>query len=73
MTSRFFLKFMNEALELYENEDEGVSITGYTYAVASALPETFLLRDPGCWGWATWKRGWRVFKEDGRSTSQCSF
>jgi len=67
LTSRFFLKFMNEALELYENEEKVVSITGYTYAVTSALPETFLLRDPGCWGWATWKRGWRVFNEDGRA------
>jgi hypothetical protein len=67
LTSRFFLKFMNEALELYENEEEVISITGYTYTVRSALPETFFLSDPGCWGWATWNRGWRVFKEDGRA------
>lgn len=67
LTSRFFLKFMNEALELYENEEKVVSITGYTYAVTSALPETFLLHDPGCWGWATWNRGWRVFNEDGQA------
>jgi hypothetical protein len=67
VTSRFFLKFMNEALELYADEESVVSITGYTYPVASPLPETFLLRDPGCWGWATWKRGWNVFQKDGRS------
>ncbi len=67
LTSRFFLKFMNEALELYEKEEKVVNITGYTYPVKYPLPETFLLRDPGCWGWATWKRGWRVFKEDGRA------
>jgi hypothetical protein len=35
------------------------------YPVDAALPETFFLRDPGCWGWGTWKRGWDQFDADG--------
>jgi hypothetical protein len=32
----------------------------------AVLPETFFLRYTGCWGWATWKRGWDLFEQDGR-------
>jgi len=29
------------------------------------LPETFFLRGADCWGWATWRKYWRLFEEDG--------
>lgn len=64
--SPFFLKYMNDALELYENDDRVISIHGYIYPVATSLPETFFLRGADCWGWATWKRGWDLFEADGR-------
>jgi hypothetical protein len=64
ITSPFFLQFMNEALDFYENEERVASIHAYTFNVAN-LPTTFFLRDPGCWGWATWARGWRLFEYDG--------
>lgn len=65
ITTPYFLKYMNDALNCYENEERVVSIHGYMFPVAEKLPETFFLRDPGCWGWATWKRGWDLFEPDG--------
>lgn len=66
ITSPHFLRYMNEALDLYEGDDEVISIHGYVYPVGQRLPETFFLRGADCWGWATWKRGWALFEPDGR-------
>lgn len=64
--SPFFLKYMNEALDYYEEEKTVISIHGYVYPVAGKLPETFFLKGADCWGWATWKRGWELFDPDGK-------
>lgn len=65
VTSPYFLRFMNEALEMYENEERVASIHGYIYPI-EGLPETFFIRGADCWGWATWKRGWSIFESDGK-------
>ncbi len=65
VTSKYFLKFMNDALTMYEKNEEVVCITGYIYPVKKELPETFFLKGADCWGWATWKRGWDLFEQDG--------
>ncbi|MCC7454410.1 MAG: methyltransferase, TIGR04325 family [Crocinitomix sp.] len=65
ISSPYFLRFMNEALEFYADEEKVASIHGYIYPVKSQLPETFFLRGADCWGWATWKRGWNLFETDG--------
>ena len=56
---------MNDALTVYENENEVVCITGYIYPVNKQLPNNFFLKGTDCWGWATWKRGWGIFENDG--------
>jgi hypothetical protein len=66
VTSPHFLAYMNECLALYENDDQVISIHGYTYPVEGKLPETFFIRGADCWGWATWRRGWAQFEADGR-------
>lgn len=65
VTSPYFLRYMNEALDFYEDQEQVVSISGYVYPVAG-LPETFFLLGADCWGWATWQRGWRIFEADGQ-------
>jgi hypothetical protein len=67
ITSPFFLRYMNEALDLYENTSEVISIHGYTYPIRERLPETFFIKGADCWGWATWQRGWELFNADGSS------
>lgn len=66
VTSPYFLRYMNEALDLYEHDDGVISIHGYVYPVGHTLPGPFFLRGADCWGWATWKRGWNLFETDGR-------
>ena len=66
VVSPYFLKFMNEGLQLYQNQERVASIHGYCYPVAQALPETFFLRGADCWGWATWSRAWSHFEPDGQ-------
>ncbi|WP_143306126.1 glycosyltransferase family protein [Chitinophaga vietnamensis] len=66
LLSPFFLRYMNEALELYKDEPQVASIHGYVYPVKETLPPTFFIRGADCWGWATWDRAWKQFEPDGR-------
>jgi hypothetical protein len=66
VTSPYFLKYMNEGLEKYQDDQRVISIHGYVYPVKQVLPETFFLKGADCWGWATWKRGWGLFEPDGQ-------
>jgi hypothetical protein len=66
VTSPYFLRYMNEALEKYRHQEKIISIHGYVYPVQDTLPETFFLKGADCWGWATWARGWKYFEADGK-------
>ncbi|MGE5700150.1 MAG: glycosyltransferase family 2 protein [Deltaproteobacteria bacterium] len=66
ITSPHFLRFMNEALEFYKDDERVAGIHAYVYSVGEKLADTFFLRGADCWGWATWKRGWDLFEPDGR-------
>lgn len=64
VTSPFFLKFMNDALNFYEDQEKIMHITGYCYPIDNTkLKETFLIQLPICWGWSTWKRSWKYFEK----------
>jgi len=65
VTSPHFLQYMNDALDLYEKEEDVISIHGYVYPVTQQLKEVFFLKGADCWGWATWKRGWDLFERNG--------
>lgn len=65
IVSSYFLEYMNEGLDIYENVDKVISIHGYVYPVKEKLPETFFLKGADCLGWGTWKRGWDIFEPDG--------
>lgn len=66
LTSRYFLRYMNEALEMYQHSDAVASIHGYTYPIASPLAESFFLKGADCWGWATWRDAWQLYRDDGQ-------
>jgi hypothetical protein len=65
LTSPFFLEYMNNALEKYEDNIDIISINGFSFPIKN-LPETFFLKDTGCWGWATWKKEWNYFENDAK-------
>jgi hypothetical protein len=66
ITSPYFLLYMNQALETYKDVHQVISIHGYIYPVSTKLPEIFFIKGADCWGWATWKRGWVLFENDGK-------
>jgi hypothetical protein len=70
LTSPYFLEYTNKALDLYERENDVLSIHGYIYPVRRKMPDTFFLNDPGCLGWATWKNRWEEYEPDGKKLLQ---
>ena len=65
--SPVFLRFMNEALETYQDEPRVGHIQACDFTQDPSLPETFLIKWTGSWGWATWRRAWKLFNPDGRA------
>lgn len=66
ITSPYFLRYMNDALQYYEHDERVASISAYSFPVQMELPETYFLKYTACWGWGTWKRGWALFEQDGK-------
>lgn len=65
VTSPHFLKFMNDALNYYVDTPEVMHISGFRYPTKPfEKGDTFFLRVPLCWGWATWDRAWSHYKKD---------
>jgi len=64
VTSAGFLKYMNEALNFYQDSPEVMHVSGYMYPHKEQLPETFFFNVTLCWGWATWSRAWDNFNEN---------
>lgn len=64
VTSPYFLRFMNEALDMYEHEERVMHVSGSVYPVGNMGDENFFLRIPLCWGWGTWERAWRHFSKN---------
>jgi hypothetical protein len=65
VTSKGFLKYMNESLVLYEKSKEVMHISAYMYPVSNRiLNGTIFLKILSCWGWGTWKRAWCNYSND---------
>lgn len=63
VTSPYFLKYMNEALNFYEKDMNIWSISGYTpnIKIPEGYKDEVYLSLRGCsWGWATWKHQWSL-------------
>jgi len=65
VTSPYFLKFMNEALDFYAQEKRVWHISGWNYPVKKeGEADVFLWRVMNCWGWATWADRWQYYEKD---------
>ncbi|MFK0665316.1 hypothetical protein [Aeromonas salmonicida] len=65
ITSRYFLRYMNEALSFYESHDDVMHIGGYVPNIHFEEESHFFLnRTMYCWGWATWRSAWKHFTHD---------
>lgn len=66
--SPYFLDFMNDALNIYENNENVGSVNAFMYSDftshARNLPESFFLPLTSSWGWGTWARAWNDYNDD---------
>ena len=59
-----FLSFCNQALDIYEADENVFAISGYSFPLKGKLSSTYFLRTGAVWGWGTWKRSWKYFTMD---------
>src|SRR5262249_23316962 len=64
IVSSGFLRYMNEALDRYQDNERVMQIAGYLYPIETpAHADALFLPFTTSWGWATWQRAWRYFDE----------
>ncbi len=65
LSSPFTLRYFNDALQRYADQEKVMHIGAYMYPLAEKnLPQTFFYRAATSWGWATWSRAWKNFNPD---------
>jgi hypothetical protein len=65
VTSPYFLSFMNDALNFYENKKKVWHISGWSYPTKFCTKEQmYFYRTMDCWGWATWADRWSYFEKN---------
>ena len=65
IVSKYFLYWVNAALNKYETDDRVISVGCYVFPNQGAIRENFFLGVTDCWGWAVWKRSWDLYEPDG--------
>jgi hypothetical protein len=64
VTGKYFLTFMNEALNRYINDKQVWHITGWHIPIETdKVEECFFYPVMDCWGWATWANRWKYFEK----------
>ena len=65
VTSKGFLRYMNDALDLYADEEKVMHVSAYMWPHKGKLPDTFFFEVPyPGGGWATWARAWKHYNDD---------
>lgn len=68
ISAKGFLKYMNEALNLYQKDEKVMQVSAYNFPTTKMKSKktAFFLNFTTSWGWATWKESWDqfIFSED---------
>lgn len=65
VVSKHFLRFMNDALECYNDDPKVLSIGSWNYFCnPQLLNDNFFYRFPDSIAWATYDRAWKLFESD---------
>jgi len=64
-----FFKYCSELLERYRNEPRVMCISGNVFHSSRKVGNHsyYFSRIPHCWGWASWRRAWRLYDADIKS------
>jgi hypothetical protein len=66
LLSPFFLKFMNDALLRYKEDEKVIAIGSWNYfCQPQKIHGNFFLRYPDSIAWATFARAWKLFEPEG--------
>lgn len=59
-----FLRFMNDTLKMYNDDESVMNISGYLYPINldKYAQSSFFSRVAAGWGWATWARAWKHYE-----------
>lgn len=63
VTSKYFLKYMNEALTIFKEREDIWSISGYGPNInipTDYKDDIYITKRGSSWGWATWKDRWEL-------------
>lgn len=64
VTNSYFLRFMNDGLDRYENEEKVTGVTGFSHfgdSVTLPYESYFNTLTGTSWSWATWADRWQYF------------
>jgi hypothetical protein len=62
LTGPDFLRYMNDALEFYQDAHKVMQVSAHMFpVVVEAVQDAFFLPFVTSWGWATWDRAWSSF------------
>ena len=67
VTSRYFIKYMNLALNYYKNNKKIFHISSHSHfpvSDLSTLQQIYFSKYMNCWGWATWEDRWKKLSFD---------
>lgn len=65
VTSPYFLTFLNEGLEMYQERKNVIAINSYMFPIQTDRIDTFLSPlATSTWGWATWADRWAWFEKE---------
>lgn len=71
VTSPYFIKFMNEALDFYENNQKIWQVSGWFFPIENKdLNDIIVHNIMNCWGWGTWKDRWKYFTKNPKNIIQ---
>lgn len=65
VSTRGCLTYLNDALELYKDDEQVMHVSAWMYPNKGQFPATFFYDSPyPAGGWATWKRAWQHYNPD---------
>jgi len=67
VVSPYFLRYMNQALDLYQDVEEVMHISGFIYPLKLQKEEwgsSFFYNVNSCWGWGSWQSAWKYYQDD---------
>jgi len=65
VVGEYFLKFMNNSLNYYEDKKDVWHISGWNYPISlETSKDVYFYRIMDCWGWATWNDRWKNFEKN---------